>query len=137
MAESTVRLLLWRSGAIRCGAPIQRVARVLPHPPVTAIPDAPPAVLGVSNIEGKLVTVVDCRVLLGEPAPGPGAELVLVRVGTRTVGLAVDEVKDIVVVADRALLPGRDGREWEADLGGGATATLLDLDALLAPLFPD
>jgi purine-binding chemotaxis protein CheW len=134
---STLRLLLWQAGAVRCGAPIERLARVLPVQPVTPIPGAPRGVRGLVNVRGELVTVVDCRTLLGEPDVDAAADLVLVRSGARMIGLEVDEVHDIVTVPDSALRPGPSGAEWQVNLGDGSVARLLDLDALLSPLFPD
>jgi purine-binding chemotaxis protein CheW len=134
---SVLRLLLWRAGSLRCGAPIEHLAQVLPRQSVTTIPEAAPAVRGVTNVRGALVTVVDGRTLVGEPDDAPGGDLILVRRGTGVIGLEVDEVEDIVGVPDGALVPAASGAAWEARVDDGAPARLLDLDALLAPLFPD
>jgi purine-binding chemotaxis protein CheW len=133
---STVRLLLWRAGAARCGAPLEQLREVLPALPLARIPGAPAAVCGVANVRGELVTVVDGRTLLGEADTTPAEAIVLVRLGRRTVGLAVDEVEDLVTVSDSALLPGIDNvAAWTAQVDGGALVRLLDLDGLLGPLF--
>ncbi len=134
---SSVRLLLWRAGAQRCAAPIERLREVLPAVPVSALPGAPAAVRGVANVRGALVTVVDGRLVLGESAAAPAEATVLVRYGSRTVGLAVDDVEDLVTVPDAALVPrgGDAAAGWEVRLGDGPPARLLDLDHLFDPLF--
>jgi len=133
---ATVRLLLWRAGGARCGAPLEQLREVLPALPLARIPGAPAAVSGVANVPGELVTVVDGRTLLGEADAIPAQAIVLVRVGRRTIGLAVDEVEDLVTVSDAVLVPGqRSAEAWTAQVDDGAVVRLLDLDGLLSPLF--
>jgi chemotaxis signal transduction protein len=68
-------------------------------------------------VRGRVVTVVDGRALVGAPAGAPPEILVLVRLGSRTVALGVDEVEDLVEDA--------------------AGVQRLDLEGLLTPLFPE
>ena len=140
MAESSrLRLLLWRAGATRCAAPIERLREVLPALPLTVLPGAPDSVLGVANVRGTLVTVVDGRRLLGEADHLVPDATVLVDLGGRPVGLAVDSVEDLVEVEDSDLVLHGAGPAagWEVRLEEGPPARLLDLDHLLEPLFRD
>ena len=136
---SCVRLLVWRAGSARCAAPIEQLREILLAVPVTVLPGAPVEVRGVTNVRGTLVTIVDGRRLLGEPSDRTPAATVLVRHGARIVGLAVDDVEDLVEVGDGALAPrGQPGETgWEIQLPEGPPARLLDLDHLLDPLFRD
>jgi purine-binding chemotaxis protein CheW len=138
MAEqSRLRLLLWRAGATRCAAPIERLREVLPALPLTVLPGAPGPVLGVANVRGTLVTVVDGRRIIGESESAVPDATILVDLGGRSVGLAVDSVEDLVEVDDSELAPHGSGSEvgWEVRLEDGPPARLLDLDHLLEPLF--
>jgi purine-binding chemotaxis protein CheW len=138
MAESSrLRLLLWRAGATRCAAPIERLREVLPVLPLTVLPGAPAAVLGVANVRGTLVTVVDGRRIIGESESVVPDATILVDLGGRSVGLAVDSVEDLVEVEDSELAPlgSGSGIGWEVRLDDGPPARLLDLDHLLEPLF--
>ena len=140
MAEgSRLRLLLWRAGATRCAAPIERLREVLPALPLTVLPGAPAAVLGVANVRGTLVTVVDCRRILGESDRAVPDATVLVDLGGKAVGLAVDSVEDLVEVDETDLAPPVAGESaaWAVRLDDGPPARLLDLDQLLEPLFRD
>jgi purine-binding chemotaxis protein CheW len=140
MAESSrLRLLLWRAGATRCAAPIERLREVLPALPLTVLPGAPAAVLGVANVRGTLVTVVDCRRILGESDQAAPDATVLVDLGGKSVGLAVDTVEDLVEVDESDLAPPAAGGPagWAVRLDDGPPARLLDLDHLLEPLFRD
>lgn len=112
-----VRQLVWKAGGIRCAAPLDALSEVVPAGALTPIPGADAAICGLANVRGRVVTVVDGRVLVGAPPAGPPALLVLVRVGGRLLALGVDEVEDLVT-----------------DLDG---ARPLDLEALMAPFFPE
>lgn len=132
---SSLRLLTWWAGTVRCAAPTDRIREVLPCPAITPIPCGEPAVRGVANIRGIMVTVVDGRRLIGQPDTEPGAELVLLDLNGQLVGLTIDRVEDLFTVRD--LAPGRadSGEGWTVKVGPGDPARLLDPDLLLAPLF--
>ena len=95
-------------------ADVAEVGRV---PPCTRIPYAPPSLLGVANIRGRVMPVISLAVLLGEEdglsgaAPAGAAARLLVLAGGTPVGLVVDAV---------------------AALGRGDHARRLDPRALLA-----
>ncbi len=135
-SDPATRMLLWRVGAARCGATIDRVLVVLTRPPVTAIPGSPDAVCGIANVRGRVVTVFDGRTLLGEADTDPGRELVLVQLDGGVVALEVDEVEDLVAVPESALIPEAGGR-WLARVPGGPDVRVLDLRAMLDPLLQD
>ena len=60
------------------------------------MPRAPPAVLGVVNLRGRVVTVVDFSLLLGLPQPAqPQGKLILLDRGRRDLGLLVTDVEGI------------------------------------------
>lgn len=74
---------------------VDAVREVVPRTLVTPIPAAPGAIVGLVNVRGAVVTVVDGGVVLhGTPAEPTGAILV-VDLGPRGVGLAVDRVADV------------------------------------------
>ena len=77
---------------------------------VTRVPGAPPAVAGVTNHEGAVLLVAELPVLLGLGAPTPGAAavryLLVVHDGeAEPLGLVVDELHDVRVVAEATLHP--------------------------------
>jgi purine-binding chemotaxis protein CheW len=137
---SKLRLLVWRVGGVRCGASITQLREILPSTPVAVLPGAPAMVRGVANVRGSLLTVVDGRMLLGQDNTAPPEVTILVQVGGRTVGLAVDQVEDLVTVQEAALSrPGQPGESpgWLVRVDGGQSVRLLDLESLLAPLFSE
>ena len=119
------------------------VAReILPLQPATRIPGAAPAVRGLVNVRGLLVTVIDAAAamgLAGAAEPGGGAMLRL-DLGAQRVALVVDEVLDLVVVDDaelddRAALPGvRPDLVRAVGTAAGRSFVELATSALLEPL---
>ena len=107
------------------------------------MPGVAPAVEGLVNVRGGLVTVVDGHVLLGQPRPAEAeqARRCCVDRGGKVAGLTVGEVLDFLEVPERRggvraeRCPGVDPSVVRA-VGecGGRRFVLLDLDALLAPL---
>jgi purine-binding chemotaxis protein CheW len=79
------------------------------HPlKVTPVPNVPEWVLGVANVHGDIVSMVDLRLFLGQDPHGFDEDGRLLVVRSRkediTVGLIVDRVKGIHVVADEHIL---------------------------------
>lgn len=80
-----------------CGLDVTRVQEVLRPQPVTALPLAPPAVLGLLNLRGRIVPAVDLRAVLGlpaAPASAPGGHLIVFD-GDSPVSLIVDSIGDV------------------------------------------
>jgi purine-binding chemotaxis protein CheW len=144
-----VRLLLFRVGRLVCAAEAERVREILPRLEPTRIPGAPPVVVGVVNVRGTLVTVVEGWRALRQPEPQPDGEggggsgtTVLLEVGggKKVLGFTVDEVVDLVSVGGEGLdrrqaLPGIDPTLVRAvGRRAGQLFVVLDTDALLTPI---
>ncbi|MBX5464907.1 MAG: chemotaxis protein CheW [Clostridia bacterium] len=82
------------------GAAIGSVREVLAFQPVTRVPQAPAFVLGVINLRGRIIPVIDLRRRLGLPAaePGPLSRIVVVEDGEELVGMLVDGVSEVLDV---------------------------------------
>jgi purine-binding chemotaxis protein CheW len=91
----------------RYALPIELVYEILRVAPITRVPHAPRAVRGLTNVRGRLLPVVDIRVLL-EMAPATvdkDARIVTVEVRSRSIGLLVDRVGTVARVPQDAVLP--------------------------------
>lgn len=137
------KLLLFRSGGRVFAVDAGAVREILPATPATRIPGSPAAVRGLANVRGTLVTVVDAAQAIGvAPAADAAGPVVLVTQHDRVVGLAVDEVCDLVTVEaaaleDRTALPGvRPDLVRAVGSAGGLTFVQLETDVLLEPLLP-
>lgn len=85
--------------------PVAAVREVLRPPRLTAVPLAPPEVVGVANLRGQIVPVLDLRVRLALEARRPAAHVLILRVGDATFGVLVDSVGDVVEVERAAFEP--------------------------------
>ena len=75
--------------------------------PATALPHAPPFVLGVVNLRGVVLPIVDLAVRLGFPQTEPTARhaIIVVEFGTQVAGLLVDGVSDIFTAKEEQIQP--------------------------------
>ncbi len=103
MTASEVAFVLLEMAGRRCAIPCEHVLEIIPAVKLTSLPDAPEAVLGVLNLRGEVVPVVDVRARLGERELAAYQHVVIVRAGDRLVGLAADEVLDVQRVAEPAI----------------------------------
>lgn len=106
-----LELLCFRAGGQEYGLPLHSIQEIRSHQQATPLPGQDAAVLGVLDLRGQVIALLDlCRLLNLPMATGEDAELraviVLVQHG-RCLGLMVDEVLDVLPVApDRLrLLP--------------------------------
>lgn len=101
------------------GVDILRVQEIKGWDGVTRVPYAPPYLLGVMNLRGVIVPVIDLRLRFGlaRRAADASTVVVVVRVrgerGERTAGIVVDAVSEVYSIARDAVKP-------TPDLGVGA-----------------
>jgi purine-binding chemotaxis protein CheW len=143
MAEfAAARLLLFRVAELTCATEVSAVVEILPVSPTTRIPGAPQEVSGLINVRGSLITLVDGRRSLGQPAGEEGRSVVLLETGARTIGFSVDEVLDLVSIgegemAGRDDLPGVESRFVKGVAHHGEdNFVVLDTDALIDWVLP-
>ena len=108
------------------GVDIMAVREIKGWSETTAIPNAPRFINGVINLRGIIVPIMDLRARFGmEPtSPTRMSVVIIISTGTRTTGLLVDAVSDIIAVTPDAIRP-------IPDMGAGSGETLL---AGLVPL---
>ena len=100
--ESGRELFSCRIGGQWVGLPVMQVIEVVPPQPRTEIPLAPPAVRGLINLRGKVITELDARHIAGLSPRDEGEREHIVIIesdGGELFGLAVDEV-GVVAEAD-------------------------------------
>lgn len=109
------RLLVFDAEGRRYACTLASVREIVPFRTPTRLPGAPSSVLGLINLRGRLVTIVDLAAQLGTREPGTAAPaestIVLLGSGERTLGVVVDVVRDVRPVAAEAMEPleGTDG----------------------------
>jgi purine-binding chemotaxis protein CheW len=125
------------------GVEILRVQEIRGWSAVTHLPESPPDVIGVMNLRGVIVPVVDLRArfCLESRLVDASTVVIVLRVeddlGEKTVGVCVDGVSDVHDVAADAIMaiPDLAGRRDEDCVSGlvtlaGKTVMLLNIDRL-------
>lgn len=134
-----MQLLTFKVGPSIYGLETFAVNEIVRPVKVTKIWGLPESVLGVSNIRGVVVVVIDIATILGTEANSMDDSLLLViNSGDERVAVRVDEVKDVVSVEDKSVQPPpRNLDERISKLISGVTTvngelvTLLDINAVL------
>ncbi|QJW93614.1 Signal transduction histidine kinase CheA [Frigoriglobus tundricola] len=86
------------------GIDVMKIQEVVRVREMTRVPLAPPVVVGLMNLRGEIVTVLDLRRRFGLPEPPPGLVPlnVVVRTDEGPISLLVDDVGDVFLVPESA-----------------------------------
>lgn len=121
------------------GIDILQVQEVLSKADIEPVPRAPGDVLGVINLRGSIVTVVDLRTRLGLPpmTDAPGV-VIITDIAGQTVGLRVDRIAEVLNIPEGKIKhPPNTGAGTQSPRVRGIVSrkadllTLLDVPALL------
>ena len=128
----------------RFALPIERVREILDMRPTSRLPHAPAYVVGLIDVRGAGLLVIDLRAKFGLPAIEATNRTRIILVDAlidgklQGVGLVADCVFAVSDLADAALEPPPSiGSRWRADdvvgvgRDGGAFVIVLDLDRLI------
>jgi purine-binding chemotaxis protein CheW len=143
-APGTHQILTFELGNETYGVEILRVREIRGWTAVTKIPHAPPHVLGVLNLRGSIVPVVDLRMRFAlERAEYTKVTVIIVlsvhsSAGRREVGVVVDGVSDVADFSAEDVKPAPDlGAKVATDYIRGLVTcgermvVLLDIDRLI------
>ena len=129
-AQETHQYIAFSVGNREFGVDIMAVREIRGWSGTTAIPNAPAAVLGVVNLRGTIVPVLDLRSCFGiTPIELTRTHVVfIVKVANRTIGLVVDSVSDILMVRNSDIQPIRELDDSNRD---SAVSQIIVLDKRL------
>jgi len=102
--EEEGKYLTFRLAEEEYGLGILKVKEIIGRMPVTRVPEIPQYFMGVINLRGRVIPVMDLRLRLGmsEAVDDERACIVVVEMegdsGRITVGVAVDAVSDVAVI---------------------------------------
>jgi purine-binding chemotaxis protein CheW len=99
--------LAFKLGAEEYGIDILRVQEIRSFEQPTRIANAPAHVLGVVNLRGTIVPIVDMRVKfnLEQKAYDAFTVVIVLHIGSRVVGMVVDGVSDVTTLTPDQLRP--------------------------------
>jgi two-component system chemotaxis response regulator CheV len=151
-SNSMFELLLFRlgrpSGALKhelFGINVFKVREIMVMPEITAMVNAGPAVMGIANVRGQLIPVVNLPKIVGcDPVKGLGI-LLVTEFARTTQAFAVEEVDEIVRLDWKQALAaeGTGGglvtslARLDGDKEGSRLAQVLDVEQILRDVFPN
>ena len=122
VAESAPReYLAFKLGNEEYGIDILKVQEIREFESTTKLANVPSFILGLSNLRGAIVPIIDMRIKfnLGEPVYDNLTVTIILNIGERIVGIVVDSVSDVI-----ALMP-------EQIRAAPSMGTLMDTDKLI------
>lgn len=150
--NSMFELLLFRLGEAGAanrrelfGINVFKVREILVMPEITVMVNAPPSVMGIANVRGQMIPVINLAAITGcNPTKGLGI-LLVTEFARTTQAFAVEEVNEIVRLAWKHVLSaeGNGGGLVTsiARLDGAAENTrlaqVLDVEQILRDVFPE
>lgn len=142
LSQGDRELIAFRIGDQEFSVNIMSVREIRGWTPATPLPHAPSYVMGVINLRGAVLPIVDLAKRLGMKPAEPTARHVIIvaQVRSRVIGLLVDAVSDILTVTDENIQP---VPEVSSDLEKQYARGILAIDKRmiclieLGALFPD
>ncbi len=133
--------VIFRLGDEEYGLPVSVVSSIIRYEDSTPVPRSPEAVMGVINLRGRVIPVIDLlRRFKGRPfVPGPTSRIVVAEGVAGPVGIAVDAASEVTWFESDRISPVPDGTlgaDTARAFSGvverdGALVILLDLDEVL------
>lgn len=94
----TRQLVAFTLGEEEYGIPITLVQEIIRFTPPRPIPGSSGHVEGVINLRGRIIPVVDLKSRFGISSETEDTKIVIVEIGETTVGVIVDEVKEVITI---------------------------------------
>lgn len=96
--DPVIQWVTFRLAGETYGINVMQVQEVLRYTEIAPVPGASPHVLGIINLRGSVVTVIDTRLRFGIMAGEvtDHTRIVIIETGTHVVGILVDSVAEVV-----------------------------------------
>jgi purine-binding chemotaxis protein CheW len=96
--DEVLQWVTYKLGEETYGINVMQVQEVLRHTEIAPVPGAPDYVLGIINLRGNVVTVIDTRSRFGLPSSdiSDNTRIVIIESDQQVVGILVDSVAEVV-----------------------------------------
>ena len=137
--SETPQWVVFRLEQTRYALALAAVERIVRAVAITPLPKAPPIVLGVIDVEGQILPVLNLRrrFRLPEREMGPSDQFIIARTVPRTVTLCIDAAEGVIerpthtIVQPDSIVPGLDHLQGVIQLEDGLVL-IHDLEQFLA-----
>ena len=98
IGDPVIQLVTFRLKDETYGINVMQVQEVLRVSEITPVPGSPAYVLGIINLRGNVVTVIDTRIRFGLNCtePDDASRIVIIESDQQVVGILVDSVAEVV-----------------------------------------
>ena len=103
LPEEEFRVCLFSIGENTYAVPVELLTEIIISRKIFPVPATPSHVLGVINLRGNIVPIVDIRPALSLPQQSVPGQIAIVKHGTILLGIVVDNVSEVVGVAESSV----------------------------------
>jgi purine-binding chemotaxis protein CheW len=113
------RFLAFSLGSEEYGIPLEFVKEVIALPTITPVPDAAPYFLGIINLRGQVISILDLRLKFGiSPERRNECAIIICELGALQLGILVDSVNSVITATDgefseKPLIEGKDQKNMD------------------------
>ncbi|MFP4528281.1 MAG: chemotaxis protein CheW [Candidatus Kapaibacterium sp.] len=106
-ADDLLQLVSFNIGEEEFGVDILRVQEINRMVDVTRVPNAPDYVVGVINLRGKVIPIIDLRRRLGMPPKeyDKDTRIVVIEIDGKVIGFIVDSVNEVIRIKSEITEP--------------------------------
>ena len=105
--NESIEIIVFSVGGINCGLPISEVKEIIKTENMTMAKGSAPYVIGVINLRGNIVTIIDLRIRLGvgESTTQGAVYILMAKFRNELIGLLVDRIEDSVYADQKDFFP--------------------------------
>jgi purine-binding chemotaxis protein CheW len=124
LPEEMRSICLFTSGKGTYAIPVEPLTEIILSQKIFPVPSTPSHVLGVINLRGNIVPIVDIRPALSLPQMSEPGQIIIVKHGTVSLGIMVDNVSEVVGVPESSVqaIPPDNGKQ---QTGGNLSSFLM------------
>ena len=104
-AEEEVRICLFSISGDTYAVTVDILAEIIIPQKIFPVPTTPAHVIGIINLRGNIVPIVDIRSALSLPITAGANQIAIIRHNQMTLGILVDTVAEVIAVPLSSVLP--------------------------------
>jgi chemotaxis signal transduction protein len=104
LPEEEIRVCLFSIGEDMYAIPVDLLTEIIIPQNIFPVPTTPSHVLGVINLRGNIVPIVDIRPALSLAQQSATGQIAIVKHGATTLGIVVDNVSEVASVPESRVL---------------------------------
>lgn len=141
-AESQLQVVVFTLEGKSLAVDILRVQEIFRMVEITPFPKMPPFALGVINLRGQIVPIINLRskLLLLDRPPSAKTCIILVRTSGQILGFLTDDVAEVLSLPPESIERSEGGQDWmRSDIFAGVgklpgrLIVIINTDRLLSP----